>query len=309
MRTINKLALVALLPFSLLACSGNSSDGKVVATYKGGKITESEVMTHFKKTFDTQDELKGKKMSELDPRIQEEMIQKYILNKMIEKEAKEEKLEDTESFKEKIKAAKDQIVLQELVEQYVKKFVTETEIENTYNQLVKSWVGKSEMQASHILVATKEQADDLEAKLKTGADFATLAKEYSMDSGSKDKGGSLGRFVQGQFVPEFETQLAKMKKGEVSDPIKTQFGWHIIKLEDKKPFSIPSKEDARQTVINKLNNDAANKLISDLMSKADLKMSTESKTDDKKIEDKKEDKKEAKKPSAESSADKSSESK
>ncbi len=297
MKTLNKLAITILLPFSLLACSG--SDGKVVATYKGGKVTESEVMNHFKKILESQEELKDKKFSDLDPRVQDEMIRKYILGKMMDKEAKDEKIEDTESFKEKMKNAREQIVVQELVEKYVKKYVTDSEVENTYNQLVKSWVGKSEMQASHILVATKELADELEAKLVAGADFASLAKEYSMDSGSKEKGGSLGRFVQGQFVPEFETQIAKMKKGEISEPIKTQFGWHIIRLEDKKPFTIPSKDDARQMVINKLNNDAANKLISDLMSKAEVKISAESKTEDKKIDSEKA-------PEAASSEDKSS---
>lgn len=293
MKNINKFALSLLLSTSLIACSGQKEDSNVLATYNGGKVTLSEVSKHFQKLFDTQPELKDKKFEDLPAAAQESLVRNYILAKLFEKEAKAEGIEDSESFKEKISALKTQLVQQELLEKYVKKLVTEEVIENGYNQLVKNNVGKSEMQASHILVATKAEADDLLQRITVGANFGDLAKQYSLDTGSKEKAGSLGRFVQGQFVPEFEARLATMKKGEVSEPVQTKFGWHIIRLEDKRPYAIPSKEDARQAIINSLNNDAINKLASDLTSKADIKITIEDKKKDEAGKSEDDDKKEA----------------
>lgn len=280
MKNINKFALSLLLSTSLIACSGQKEENNVLATYNGGKVTLAEVSKHFQKLFDSQEELKGKKFEDLPVTAQESLVRNYILTKLFEKEAKAEGIEDSEAFKEKLTAVKTQLVQQELLEKHVKKLVTEEAIENGYNQLVKNYVGKSEMQASHILVSTKAEADEIIQKLSIGVNFADLAKQYSLDTGSKEKGGSLGKFVQGQFVPEFEARLSTMKKGEISEPVQTKFGWHIIRLEDKRPYVIPSKEDARQTVINSLNNDAINKLANDLTTKADIKITIENKKDE-----------------------------
>lgn len=277
MNNINKFALSLLLSTSLIACSGKEDNSKVVATYVDGKVTEGEVYKYFQKAFETQEELKDKKFSDLPVAGQEALIRNYIWSKVLEKEAKTEGIEDSESFKEKLKALKMQLVQQELFERQVKKLVTDEAIESGYNQMVKNYVGKSEMQASHILVSTKQEAEDIVQKLNNGASFSELAKAYSMDPGSKDKGGSLGKFVQGKFDPDFEAKLAVMKKGDISEPVQTKFGWHIIKLEDKRPYNIPSKSEARQEVINNLNTEAINKLAGDLMSKADIKFSIEDK--------------------------------
>lgn len=280
MKNINKFALSLLLSTSLIACSGQKDDNSVLATYNGGKVTVADVSKHFQKLFDSQEELKDKSFQDLPAAAQESLVRNYILTKLFEKEAKDEGIESSDAFKEKIAALKAQLVQQELLEKYVKKLVTEEAIENGYNQMVKNVVGKSEMQASHILVSTKQEAEEILQKINNGSNFAELAKHYSLDTGSKEKGGSLGKFVQGQFVPEFEAKLSTMKKGEISGPVQTKFGWHIIRLEDKRPFVIPSKEEARQAVINGLNNDAINKLASDLMSKADIKITIENKKDE-----------------------------
>ncbi len=91
----------------------------------------------------------------------------------------------------------------------------------------------AEVKASHILVGSKELADEIKAKIDAGSDFGTMAQEYSKCPSSK-KGGNLGWFKRGMMVREFENAAFKMKEGEVSEPVKTQFGWHIIKLTGKK---------------------------------------------------------------------------
>lgn len=275
MNIMKKIAVTTLLPIALFACS--AQDGKVVATYSGGKVTETDIMNHFKKVFDAQPELKGKTFSDLEKPAQEQLVRGYILNKLLEKEAKDKKIEESEAFKEKIAGLKEQLIRQELIAAYAKDAVTDAKIDEEYNTWVKSVKGKYEMQASHILVATQAEANDIALKLQTGANFAELAKQYSTDPGSKANGGSLGHFIQGKFVPEFEAKLNTMKKGEISDPVQTQFGWHIIKLDDKRPVVIPSKEEARADVINKINNDAVKAMVDGLTAKADIKLMIEDK--------------------------------
>ena len=101
-----------------------------------------------------------------------------------------------------------------------------------------------EVHARHILVATEGEAKDIEAQLKNGADFATLAKQKSKDPGAAE-GGDLGYFTKDQMVPEFAEAAFKLDKGQISEPVKTQFGWHIIKLEDKRVKPTPSYDQVK----------------------------------------------------------------
>ena len=283
MNKMNKITIAMLLPLALFACSG--SDSKVVATYKDGKVTEADIMKHFKKVFDEQPNLKDKKFADLDKNVQEQLVRSYILNQLLEKEAKDKNIENSDSFKEKIAAVKEQLVRQELIAAYAKDAATDAKIDAEYTQWVNAVKGKYEMQASHILVATQSEANDIKLKLQAGADFAELAKQYSKDDGSKSNGGSLGRFVQGKFVPEFEAKLSTMKKGDISDPVQTQFGWHVIRLEDKRSVVIPSKEDAKAEIINKINNDTVTTMVNDLTTKADIKLMLDDKAAEKKADD------------------------
>ena len=104
-------------------------------------------------------------------------------------------------------------------------------------------------EASHILVKTKEEAEAIKKKLDGGADFAKLAKEKSMDTGSAENGGSLGQFTPGQMVKEFDEKVFSMKPGEISDPVKTQFGFHIIKLEKISDDYNSAKDAVKEAVI------------------------------------------------------------
>lgn len=112
--------------------------------------------------------------------------------------------------------------------------VTDQDAKAYYDSHPEEFKGQEEIRASHILVGTEAEARDIKDKLKKGAAFDKLAKQHSKDPGSKDKGGDLGYFRKGQMVPEFEKAVTELKKGEVGDPIKTQFGFHIIKVVDKR---------------------------------------------------------------------------
>lgn len=261
--------LCTALNFNLVAFAGD----KVVATYKGGQIKESQIMEEFKPALDMQPNTKGKTFAELDRNTQEALIRGFANTKLLLQEAKAKKIESSKAFQEKLNNVKSKMLQQQEIENYLKSAVTDKMIDEEYNKMITNLKGKDEIKVSHILVDTESKAQDLKKKLSRGAKFDVLAKESSKDEGTKSNGGEIGYYItQGQLVPEFEDKAFSMKKGEISDPVKTQFGYHIIKLLDKRPATIPSKESEKQNIEAKLNREAVEKYLSELANKAGLKI-------------------------------------
>ncbi|HJD56901.1 MAG TPA: peptidylprolyl isomerase [Rickettsia endosymbiont of Sericostoma sp.] len=263
---------IAFLSASLLASSAFANEDKVVATYKGGEVKESQIMQQFQSSLDNQPSAKGKKFSDLNANIQKMLVHGYIDTKLLEQEAKNSNIESSKEFQAKLNIAKNQMIQQELMERYVKSHVDEKMINAEYDKLVASLKGKEEVKVSHILLATEKEAVNIKNRLNKGEKFAKLAKDLSKDEGSKENGGEIGYITSGQLVPEFENKALSMKVNEISSPVKTQFGWHIIMVLDKRPAQIPSKEEATANITNRLSRDAILKYVADLESKADVKI-------------------------------------
>jgi peptidylprolyl isomerase len=269
---MKKLATTLLLSATLLSSNVYAADDKVLATFKGGDVKESEVISQFQQALDNDPNFKGKKFSELDKNIQEALVKGFVHTKLIALEAKDSSIESSKAFQEKINKVKEQLMQQEVVEQYIQKHVTDSMIDAEYTKMAESLNGKDEFKASHILVETEAKAKEAKKKLSKGAKFADVVKEFSTDQATKASGGTLGYFTEGQLVPEFEKQVEKMKVGEISEPVKTQFGWHIIKLEDKRKVKMPSKDEAKQSIKQKLGRDVIEQLFQELSKKYDLKI-------------------------------------
>src|SRR5262249_58680719 len=117
-----------------------------------------------------------------------------------------------------------------------------------YEKAKKRWGAKEEVRARHILVESEDEAKAIAQDVKGGADFAEVAKDKSKDPGSAKDGGDLGYFVKSNMVPEFADVAFKMYPGQVSNPVKTQFGWHIIKLEDRRSRQVPDYEQVKNQI-------------------------------------------------------------
>lgn len=244
----------------------------VVGQYNGYNVTEEEVMRQFKSIIDTQSENKGKTFLQLDQKLQELLVRSYINQKLFEQEADKLDIKKSETFKSKLKMAESQMLQQELIERYLQKTLTQQMIDDEYDVLIKNLKGQREIKVSHILVDTEEKSKEIKKKLNKGSNFEDLAKELSKDEGSRVNNGELGYVLKGQLVPEFENKAFSMKKGEISEPIKTQFGWHIIKLIDSRIVELPTKKQAESGIKGKLSREAIEKYFTQLAQEANVQI-------------------------------------
>lgn len=157
----------------------------------------------------------------------------------------------------------------EQIEKIMKGAASEDDIRAQYDADYSDGFGGKEYNASHILLETKEDADSVKSQLDSGADFATLAREYSTGP-SGPSGGSLGWFGTGAMVPEFEQAVVSLEEGEVSAPVQTQFGWHVIILNESRQSSAPKYDEVRAEIADKLRKDAVEATVERLTQAAEI---------------------------------------
>jgi len=255
------LALIGALPAVLPAPA--TAEDKVVATINGKPITDADLAVA--------DSEIGSDMGSM-PADQKRMslVEFLIDNQLFAEAAEESKLDQGPAFESRLAYLKRRALRELYFDKIIKGSVSDADARKLYDEQVQKLKPEEEAQASHILVATEAEAKDLREKLKNGGDFAALAKEHSKDPGSKDTGGDLGFFTRGQMVPQFEEVVFSMNKGDVSDPVQTQFGWHIIKLVDKRTKAPPAFEVVKDRILQSMLLQKASTTAVDLRSKAKI---------------------------------------
>jgi len=171
---------------------------------------------------------------------------------------------------QQLELAKQAVLVDAFVQNYAKTHqVSEDALKQEYEKL-KVRLGNKEYKARHILVEDENAAKSIAAKLKKGGKFDKLAESNSKDVGSRDKGGDLGWSVPANYVKPFADALLNLTKGQVSEPVQSQFGWHIIKLEDVRELKIPSLEEGKADIAKNLLRQSIQQAIADLRSKAKI---------------------------------------
>lgn len=264
------------LSIFLLSASSYAAPTDILATYKGGKVTEQEVMTRFGADLEKAPQTQGKKFTELDKNFQEMLVKNYINELLILEEVKKHDITESSELKEKFELAKQQIIAQSLITKYIEQAVTESAIKKEYADYVKSLKGKKEVKTRHILFANEADAKKAKVELDKSQDknkkFAELVVKYSQDPGSKQNKGEIGYVMRGQLAPEYESKAFAMKKNEISEPVKSKFGWHIIQVLDQRTVKIPTAAEMQESIKNKLSNEAMKKYIDSLEKKAEVKI-------------------------------------
>jgi peptidyl-prolyl cis-trans isomerase C len=183
------------------------------------------------------------------PAQRREQIIGYLTDvTLVAQAAEKQKIADTPEFKRREAFMRNKLLMSALLEAHSKAAATDEELHKVYDEQVKPMGAEEEVRARHILVETEDEAKAIAEQIKGGADFAELAKEKSKDPGSAKDGGDLGYFAKGSMVPEFADVAFKMYPGQVSNPVKTQFGWHIIKLEDKRARKVPDFDQVKNQI-------------------------------------------------------------
>ncbi|WP_421379705.1 peptidylprolyl isomerase [Paraburkholderia sp. DD10] len=186
---------------------------------------------------------------QLQMAVREELVNREILMQ----EALRRGLPNRPDIKAQIAVAQQTVVLRSLIEDFVKKNTpTDAEVTARYNTLIKDAGGK-EYHLHHILVENEQQAKDLIAKIKGGASFEDLAKQFSKDPGSGKNGGDLDWSDPKAYVPEFADAATHLQKGQTTDtPVHTQFGWHIIRVDDTRDITPPPLEQVRPQIVQQI---------------------------------------------------------
>jgi peptidyl-prolyl cis-trans isomerase C len=261
--------LLLVLPFAA-GCSKNSSSeapaasgsDPVVARVNGVDIKQSDLALA--------EEDVGADMQAASPEAKREHLVSYLADiVMVTQAADKKNVGDNPDFKRRLAFLRNKLLMGFELQEEAKAALTDEALHQTYNDAVKSVGGQEEVHARHILVEAEDDAKAILEQLKGGADFATLAKEKSKDPGAAE-GGDLGYFTKDQMVPEFAEVAFKMYPGQLSNPVKTQFGWHIIKVEDKRTKQPPEFEKVKDQIENFLARKAQTDFIAKLRQTAKI---------------------------------------
>ena len=259
---INHL-LITIVAFSTLSLSPAVFAADAAATVNGKAIKQSWV------DFITKDaQARGQKPSD---GMKNAIINELVGSELAYQEAQKQGLDKDPDFKTSSELANRKMLVNVFLQDFMKKNpVTEADTKAAYEDYKKE-LGDKEYSARHILVKTEAEAKDVLAQLKKGDDFAKVAKEKSLDPGSKEKGGDLGWFSPAGMVKPFSDAVTSLKKGETtSAPVQTQFGWHVIKLVDTRAAQVPSYDKVKDGLERTLQQRKLEKMMIGLKEKAKI---------------------------------------
>ena len=255
-----------LIAIAILSLAPSAFAADAVATVNGKQIKQS-VYDYIAKDATS----RGQK---IDAPVKEAIINKLVDSELVYQEAQKLGLDKQADYVAREELARRELLTSAYLQDYVKKNpISDADTKAAYEQYKKAY-GEKEFSARHILVKTEAEAKEIIAQLNKGGDFAKIAKEKSLDPGSKEKGGDLGWFSPATMVKPFSDAVAVLPKGAVSaNPVQTQFGWHVIKLVDTRASQPLAYDKVKEGLQKNLQQRNLEKMMADLRSKAKIDIS------------------------------------
>lgn len=245
--------------------------GEVVATYKGRELTSTDLVKELERLP------APSRVYLTQPERRKQFVDNLIMNDLLFREGEKQGLQDDPEIERQVSDLRKRLVVQRVMRQYqTPPTITDEQVKAYYDANTNLY-STTQVAASHILVKDEETAKQIRAELEQHPDrFAEIAKEKSTDTGSAKKGGELGLFGQGRMVPEFDKVAFSLKVGEISQPVKTRYGYHIIKVTERKegerkPFD-QVKEQIRTTLRNQALQEQVDGHFAELKKDADVKI-------------------------------------
>lgn len=248
---------LALTPPAFAAEDAKANDDPVVATVNGVKIRHSDVIDAKARL---PEQYQALPLDALYPAL----VSSLIDTKLVATDGRKRQVHRDKAFRARLARIEEQLLERATLARTIEERVTDDAVKARYDQFAKDQSGKSEVHARHILVDSEDKAKAAIDELKKGADFVQLARAQSKDPAAA-KGGDLGYFTEEQMVPEFSKAAFAIEKGAYSAaPVQTQFGWHVIKVEDKRPAQVPPLKEVDSELREQLSRDAGLKYIEGL---------------------------------------------
>ncbi len=253
----------AVLAAALALATAAHAQGGAVAKVNGVSIPQSRADILIK-------EMTGQGRPDT-PEMRDAIKQELINREIVAQEAVKKGLDKRPEVVTQISLQRQAVLINAYLQDYLKAHpVSDDDVKKEYER-VKASAGGREYRVRHILVETEDEAKQIIAQLNKGASFEKLAGEKSKDQGSKDRGGDLDWATPARYVPAFGQAITKLKKGQLTDaPVQTQFGWHVIRLDDERPSKFPPLEEVKHQIEQQLRQQTVNKAFTELRAKAKI---------------------------------------
>ncbi len=250
---------MALAPVAIFAAPAGAA---VLATVNGKQITDDDVKI-------AADDLRGSIPPQLEGKARDAYLLDFLIDgELVAQKALAEKADQTPEFAKKLAYQREKLLMEGVLEQVAKTAATDAAIKAAYDEAAKAQKPQTEIHARHILVGTEEEAKAALKRLMGGEEFADIAKSVSKDPGAE--GGDLGWFTKDRMVPEFAEAAFKLDVGQVSDPVKTPFGWHIIEILDKRQKAFPALDQVKDQVSRYVVQKAQSAMVAELRKNAKI---------------------------------------
>jgi peptidyl-prolyl cis-trans isomerase C len=260
------LAWASILAPSVFAEEQATGEDPVLAVVDGTEIRRSEVVESARS-------LPAEYQAQIDA-ILPALVERFVDLKLLGDRAEASGLNDDAEVKETMAKLQQDVVREVYLRRYLKERVTDEVLQARYQDFLKANPPQPEVHARHILVPTKEEAEKVIEQLDSGKEFTAVAAEASK-GGSAQNGGDLGYFVKDDMVPEFAEAAFAMQPGEISkEPVQTQFGWHVIKIEDRRERQPPSFEEVKPTLEGEAQQETVTALLKELREGAAIEIKT-----------------------------------
>ncbi|HTT47740.1 MAG TPA: peptidylprolyl isomerase [Pseudolabrys sp.] len=267
--------LAAILALALVAAGPAAAQDKdpLIAKVNGVEIHQSDLGVA---------EEEAGQLPPMSPDAKKDYLVQFIADMiLVSKAAEAKKMADSDLFKRRLAFARNKLLMEDLLQATGKAALTDEAMHKVYDEAVKQMGAQQEVHARHILIraaagdekasaAAKAKIEAIIVRLKKGEDFEKVAKELTEDPSGKANGGDLGYFTKEQMVPEFSEVAFKLDKGQISEPVKTQFGWHVIKVEDKRVKPAPTFDEVKPQIEQYVTRKAQAELVTSLRASAKI---------------------------------------
>ena len=266
MRFLLALPMLAVLTFAVPALAG---DEYVIMKVNGQDVSSAEAKRFWEGLFPPG---QAPAFESVKPDVRDKVLRGMMAEKLLLAEATKQGVDKSEAVQRQLEDIRKKLVVRTFLDMKTADSITEADLKKEYEVSIAGMKDEREVRARHILVATEAEAKAAKKKIDDGKSFETVAAEMSKDAGSAKQGGDLGYFTKDKMVKEFADAAFALKKGEVSGPVKSPFGWHIIKVEDSRKVTPPSFAEMKDGLRAKLQEKKLNDYVSGIVKTADVKV-------------------------------------